>query len=307
MNKLIVRAGTPFFTAGSEPGYPQSGLIGDIQSNSESTLRSVTPTAFAFDQNIVYSIAESSKYDTYLLKAPGAKLIGTPTTKALPYQIGSNWWYYVDGNLKAYVTNPGALLFSFSTTRPTYILRTKNAVCPSATLVSVSGCYSCTAGSVAIVKIKSLCKEGFVSIVCSNPTLTLAMTTVFFNTSFEEIAIRFYPSVSDVNTLFVFRSGTNEVSVAIKFTAVEENYVPNTTDASGSSHITKPKTGWQKFIGFFKSIGKFFDDAFKGRLNWWKYIIFSIVIIIVIAVIVLVSIPTIQMIVRRIGRKVKVI
>jgi len=287
-DKIVEVGGKSYFVGASNRGFPVSNTIGDIQG--------VSPSSFSGTHNFIYApnlwtISEEETRDNYNLESPGLDRVSSG--KLIPTIIGGNLWMKqpISNQYYSSLTSPGALLFTFESTRNVSFTRVLNIVCPKGSLVTASGCYNCNKGSSAIIKLKSECLGGSVYIKTLDETITIQNLALTITTTESEYNVRFLTNKANVDFEMIVEGSGSTIKIPIKFTAVSDVTLPdnqggNPTDIKAKKN--ENDIGWFDDAGsFFHKLGDWFDSIFDGVAKWYDYLIFAgfiILSVIIIAV-----------------------
>jgi len=284
-----------YIGATSALNQPVAGTIGDIQGDTVAIIRAGGTSAFIYDSTIVSKVA-NVEYDAYAFVPSGLnKVLAYPQ---FPTTIAGESFSFNFGSLTLTNTaeSSSAILVTLSTVTPVTISRTVSLVCPTYTILNVTGCYSCGAGFSAMIEIQSICAAGVVSVVLSNVSSDyvnqqLSTTSLTIPQTPTILTVPVYGSTSVSHQslcLTIIGNGGNQTS-CYTFTAVQTNLTTSNKPVPSPPFINPPDsnqttTSLSWFVGIFQNIGYFFQHIFTGVAVWWEKLVFAFFVIISVVI-----------------------
>lgn len=250
---VITRGGLSYLDNASFKGSPQVGMIGDVQSEDQSSAESGD---FIYDPRVLIRKDAKKDFDVFVFSQPGIQRL--EKLKSLPAAFGRNIVYpQLDSvgqvsSVSYLDTSPSKSLVSISMFKPYTFIRNVQKVCPNVISSNITGCYSCQYGSTLNIQLKSDCLDGssfFQSEHCAKTMFYVSrdVTEVSFTCYFDE------PTVSETfrldNLTFTAKG---ELSPALVLSQEQLIY---------SGNKTKNSNGSKGFI--------------NGSWTWWEYTIFA--------------------------------
>jgi len=208
--------------------------VGDIQAQSPASFVDGS-RGFSFPSNMVTAAAGGT--DTNV-QVEGSGFVIVYSYPQLPTTIsGYDWTMSSDGKLTTNIPSPGAASVTVRFKKQFSFMQKIMAVCPVASFVSLTGCYSCSMGSKLSFKAHSACLQGS-CIISTDSSSRLSPTTVYltdFDQTFDILTVYNTAEVSD--TLYI-NCGGEKTSIQITGSLVNvPDYVevsPNVTVGGGS-------------------------------------------------------------------------
>jgi len=295
-NRLVydLAAQSVFLAPCSDTDAPVAGSIGDIQTASQ-VISTTTYRGFSdYDPSSIIETDAGTRTLYTFLDSGYQKVYNFPF---FPMALDGNLWsadFFVEpicdscpGSfisglvLESNLTNPGPLLFGFSTSRNLTMTRLVDLVCPDIEYVNGTGCFSCFQGFSVLIHLKSTCSPGLVTLTTNTTNVTLATTSEVVSTDWQDFIIYGYTGVQ-YPEICITAYGSSQIFDGICFglKLIPFNGVENNTFSGGNTYPDFSKgSNWDKFLKFFVAIGVFFRRIFDGVASFWEYIIFSVFVL----------------------------
>lgn len=259
-----------YLTSAAKANIPKFGVFGDIQANTEQYLKNkfVGWNNFAWDKTYltVTPVSEDSgskKKGDLILNVPsktGFQLF-SESRKMFPQIINGNRWVFEDGILKTNLTSQPVVQILLKTETPINVQYTVEDIDPDFSLISASGCLSCSKGFTIIVKGKSLKTDGVVY-VTTKADIVLKTNYLDITTKEEQYTIR-GSTGKHQNSFYIDFEGTEKIqSLFVSFEAKDMNYISNSTDSSQRSSDETINNE----AGIFDGLPNFFSKFAEGEL-----------------------------------------
>lgn len=271
--KLISNDTHQYLGTASEKNAPLQQNIGDIQSSADGLMKTGSISSFIFDPNVVSKL-EQDKSTIYTFKNSGMNNIGL--NQRLPAMYGGQIWSFKDGGLVSSSISPGSLVMSIQTLTPVSVTRIKTIVCPVASVIQATGCYSCDIGSKVIIKAKSSCSAGFATVDSLTSGIVLRTLVLSLLNSETEFEVGFYTDKVINNIVLRISGESDHQDLSFSFAAVENVTLRNNTNQNGTFIDANPASGTD-----FDSWSDFINGAFGigGVVQGWNTVIFFAVLL----------------------------
>jgi hypothetical protein len=209
--------GTPDVTCAkivtaAERGEPVAGTIGDIQGSTAESFLSPTPTSFAFDPTICWTVMSSDISRFFCQKAGANNVVDYPY---LPEQIGSITWDVTADGVVGTDLSPGPLLLTITTPNAVSVIQTLTKICPVAEFDKISGCYDCDEGFVVHIDAYSTCLEGAISLTVDDSSVTLIMGSIMLTREKTEFKVLARSAKKYVDFKVTLSTYTDKTSVSV--------------------------------------------------------------------------------------------
>jgi len=155
------------------------------------------------------------------------------------------------------------------------VTKTVQAVCPTGSLIAVSGCSNCKIGCTALITLKSNCFPGLAKLSVVSEYVNLLTNSIYLSAGEQNYTIAFHTTQISNSFSLVIGEGEAAKSFDLSFQAPEDVKIDTEDNQQLNSASISAKTS-DFFTG---SIPGFFDGALKGTLSWWKYLIFALIIV----------------------------
>jgi hypothetical protein len=210
-----------FYSDCSDRNTFSSGLLGDIQSDSNISISKPTYNSFNLGLNLVSASSNSKDQVVFTKPISGVKNAIKNGIK-FPVRNGGWDWFYNSGRIFTNDNTDSEITVHFKTEKPVQVVFQEQNVCPEGKLLEVGGFLDSTIGSVAIVELKSSCTSGFVNLRSDDGSISIKTKSFTISNDFRKYEIHF-STTNSFNDFSLFISGTNvELELKIEFNAKED-------------------------------------------------------------------------------------
>jgi hypothetical protein len=218
------------FSDASLPNTPESGKVGDIQSN---TFQMSLPIAI---DNKMAAIQHTVKYASGFFPKPGILKKG----QVIPSNMAGLEWEYDQNYLRGHMVGGLGVSFELSTNRLLKITSNRASGCPVAEYIDAFGFFSSSKGASVKFNAKSSCGPGAVLIKVSDSALKLGQSLIVLEDEFQEFEIKIYTPYVNNDFELTLYEGKKEAAIHVVFTADKDVVIQNTTtDIVGSDTQTE--------------------------------------------------------------------
>jgi len=286
--RRLVYDGFTYFLGETSPlNSPEVGVMGDIQSSTETGLLDINLRLGSILQDVNdVTIIPGSSSVTFNFPPVGAR---TSPRLVLPHIYNGVFWHTSttpgDTNLYANATDGSSVLFTLSTNTHVSFTRAVSVVCPDFEIITVFGCHACPIGAFVNISASSTCLSGLAVASTANQAVTINTVQVTLTQDRAVITIVFSQNDSDVSFPLCLSSGTESQCHDVSGVLSDYSPVVIGNGTQNSTSISGGSSGWGKFSNFWK-------HTLFG--NWWSGLLSSIAILFVallIALFCIVALP----------------
>lgn len=320
---ISIANGEAWYGQASLVNSPVAGSIGEVQGqnwqameNGASYFGYNPPQGLSDGSQFFHGVPEWNylKYDPSLIQASyggqstNYAFAGSALNSLLglypkfPQTIGGNLWDVnallissttgiYSANMSSILSSSAAVYVTLGCTNSITVTRTINVVCPVASYLNASGCYTCTMGSTVLISAKSVCSDGPVIVSASDPNIVVNTNVLILNSTLTTFVVQLQTPYS-ANSFYLILTGSgSNTSVLVSFTATLYNPLGNNTGYNSSGGTNNTGTGGINFPGIsFANAGAFFGSLFSGAWSWWQYLVAAVAVVVTV-VLFLLSLP----------------
>lgn len=242
-----IDANEGFYAPTSPVGSPTAGLIGEIQSNSASTLREGSPSGVKVAQGLC-SRSLSDAAAVFVCSQPAVMF--SNHYPQIPGYINNLYWSMHDQNVvMALDQRESIVTMRLSSHTQATLTTVINEVCP--TIVAsgvVIGCYNCPSGAEMEVIAKSDCHSGRCLLSTDTLAVSLGQSYLELGPSNSNYWIKFTSNTKRGAFTLTCQSGQHVSSTTIEFDLTDPSPLPPT----GNQTVILPPPG--SFNGWFDDL-----------------------------------------------------
>jgi len=273
-NKIVYNSSYAAYVSASLSNSPQEQNIGDIQSSSPTMILQPNPSSFIYDTRMAIQ-TQSTTSTSYSFANSGLNNLNL--FPKFPFSQGGTVWSWSGGTMISANSNPGAIELTISTSSPISLTRTKTAVCPVGSLVSASGCFSCSIGSSVIITAHSTCSVGVVQVTSDASYVVVGTSTLQLTLTDSQFIIQISTSQQLNNFNLQLVSSISTYQIPVSFAAQSNVSLRNDTYTSPNSNST---SGPDSALSIIFPSWSDFTSGLTGGAYQYVYIIELILLIV---------------------------
>jgi hypothetical protein len=257
--RLIQGPKDAYWSNAAPLNQPSRGYPGDIQYSS----KNVSVTTTIYDPDIFRHCAVGNNRLACTFGQSGlTHLVETGAEQRLPQERPAYRLWASTNVLVFSMRESPAIRLRLRTPTPVNVRRRAQEVCPETTLLSATGCHSCSLGIQLVLTARSSCHAGLALVTSSS--LDLTTRSVPLTTEWTNVNIYGYAAAAAVDDTLQICAGRHCSALPVAFIADEPTIELNTalsTAKAGDVIALPPRSVWSQMTGWLPELSFFWSGT----------------------------------------------